>query len=810
MTNILIRCNADGLVVDTLVALIGGNADQRFHAVHTVHLVAVNFLTVRLIPQLDGDRRGVIHVLLVVEIHLNRIGADGILHEYRLARADVSISGVNLHRVARNGGSREVQCEANGRLRVALRIGAQLLSAMVAAVRIFHHFDDHIAGFRLVFPRYGDSVLTVETVGRAVIFRRGDTSLLDNLIASQLGRVRPIRADGVALNDTRTVPRRQLMPLRVHRAVEHRGAGERVVECHFFRLIFAGNRILRRRYGLGGPICLIARNRGRKDGALHVALDFGGLRGEVREVHRVAWPRAELGVDLHLNHVPLVLEHHDRIALEQADLIACDVACVCRDRQISSGPVGEGTCLILRFRSESGFHAGHLPLRPRPAVHALGGLSVLAAALRRVGPQRRLRAAVFAHADYIDDGIDSLGGIALLRDDDVLAHVAHGYRHLAVAQRGAELFVILGDDNLRLALAVLFIRDIHRFHTRHGVSGLFHVICRWICFVRCVGLDLDCLALEFKAGRRGEMLCKIMTVVGMRAGIIVLVLSNDVIAQSRVIHHIFAKVDDLAIVFCGVGDHFVAGVRDRKGIPLTDCFNAGGAVVCLGDGAGRVVGIEGIFLVRLDRNAAGDLRSGLVHRAAQRQDIIRVLGRDGDRAGFITQVDLAGLGDVQIDTGSVGVDGAADVGAVRLISEGGLFKQQLVAGGGESGALAAFRQQGDGVGFHCLLQRRVGGAVISGHSSSSSSSSLPLIKLRVGVHARCGRDAAGNCVFYKVLYEVSARIRAVTVTIVEYVNIADNCQRAPPRAIAVTGILVAYHIADIALICLSCYKRIDL
>ena len=32
---------------------------------------------------------------------------------------------------------------------------------------------------------------------------------------------------------------------------------------------------------------------------------------------------------------------------------------------------------------------------------------------------------------------------------------------------------------------------------------------------------------------------------------------------------------------------------------------------------------------------------------------------------------------------SVGVDGAADVGAVRLISEGGLFKQQLVAGGGE-------------------------------------------------------------------------------------------------------------------------------
>ena len=74
--------------------------------------------------------------------------------------------------------------------------------------------------------------------------------------------------------------------------------------------------------------------------------------------------------------------------------------------------------------------------------------------------------------------------------------------------------------------------------------------------------------------------------------------------------------------------------------------------------------------------------------------------------------------------------------AVRLVNEGGLLKQQLVAGGGER--CVGVRQQGNGVVLHCLLQRRVGGAVVS----SLRSSSLPLIKPGVGVHARCVHRSA--------------------------------------------------------------------
>ena len=202
-------------------------------------------------------------------------------------------------------------------------------------------------------------------------------------------------------------------------------------------------------------------------------------------------------------------------------------------------------------------------------------------------------------------------------------------------------------------------------------------------------------------------------------------------------HGVAAEIEAVTIVLCLVGDSLAvqlavcaAGIGNGNGRARLGDRQLGSAAVLCEDGRLFIIRVQRIRAGGGDLIPAGDLRSGIVHRAVHRQNIVLVLRSYGD--GAASQVDLAGFGDVQIDTGSVGVDGAAVILAALLVSEGGLLKQQLIADGGDS--CVFFRQQGDGVVFNRLLQSRVGGAIIA-HLSSSS-----LIgDFSVGVVAsRCG------------------------------------------------------------------------
>ena len=264
------------------------------------------------------------------------------------------------------------------------------------------------------------------------------------------------------------------------------------------------------------------------------------------------------------------------------------------------------------------------------------------------------------------------------------------------------------------------------------------------------------------------------------------------------VHPVVAQVDLFIGFLCRIGNGLVdrCAVLHGDGVVLVRQRNAGSTALHCRNGGCCIICIQRIRAGGGDLIPAGDGGAVLIHRAVQDKGIGRVLGRDGHRAAV--KVDLTGFGDVQIDTGGVGVDGAAVVLAALLVSEGGLLKQQLVAGGGEPGVLAAFRQQGDGVGFHCLLQRRVGRLVVSGHSSSSSSSSL-LIDLLVGVEASRSHITS----FHGVSKQIPIKLLhgcVSTMPAAHHVGIGNNGQGTPFFS-GCTGLLIHNHIPLLSVYC---------
>ena len=487
---------------------------------------------------------------------------------------------------------------------------------------------------------------------------------------------------------------------------------------------------------------LIADEVGGGDGGLLADLILHHLIGVVRDGVAIGVRR----LDGDFRHVPIVVEHHDLVAVGQIDIVL---------RRwiggIETSRTGIGFQVILKAVFVVGviqLSAGgacrlhNLPLLPRPAIDGLLQVSVLGVAGGGVIPQLHIGLSrALSHAHNIDRGGRGVDRAVGRADGDVRVDIVHNDDGLAVAVHITGVQMLLLDGDLGLVLAVRFCgligrpADVFVIRVLYGVALLDHRIVADLNGVRHGQL----FAVDFKAsvgtecGGEGVSIPRLVTVRPGCAG------------RGVFVHLIPAKINLLVSLLGGVGDGFAVAVVHGHALARIGDDDAGLAAVLREDGAGRIIRDQLILCCGRDLIPAGDLRSGLVHRTAQRQDIIRVLGGDGDSAGFITQVHLAGFGDVQIDTGSVGVDFAAVILAALLVSEGGLLKQQLIAGGGEFGV--GFRQQGNGVVLHRLLQRRVGGAVVSGRRSSSS----------LRGKSRCIRVDTG-CRRYAVIHSTGKKI----------------------------------------------------
>ena len=745
------------------------------------HLIGADLLVaVGAVHQLDQDVSIVGGVLLIEELHVLR-------HIIIADEEGMVAGGVHLDLVARDLRGVDGDGLASGQARIAGGVQLQDLAVCVAHIGV----DLDVLGPGLVGVGDGNVVDAVILVGA-----RHAVVLSHQHIVAELGRI--LRALVGSL------------PPDQHAAVEGTKVALGAVRLHIDRLvvqiarrliILEGDLVV----GLGGGIVLARRLRrvtgqvrGR-DGDLFVDLVLYPLRGEVRD--GVAFRVDRLDGDL--NHVPAVVEHHDLVAGLQIDGIG---------RRFVGGVQLAGVrgqrhfvFLVVRLRAIAAGGAGDDPLFPRPAVDRLRQNAVLGVADGGVLPELHvLIAGALPDAHHIDRGglgIDRAVGRA---DGDVRADVVHRDDGDAVAVSAAAVQMLLLDGDLGIAIPVLLRGRIGR----PGNGLVIRVLYGVALLGQLIAVERDVVGV-----RHGQVLTvDLIARVGGEGGGVGLAVPRFVgvvpgdIGRSVLVHLIPAEIDLFIVLSGGVGDRLTVAVVHGDALTLVRDGDGSAAAVFGQDRRFLIVRVQRVGGAGGDLIPAGDGGAVLIHRAVQDKGIGRAIGRDGHRAA--SQVDLAGFGDVQIDTGGVGVDFAAGVGAAGLIAQRRLFEQQLVTHGIDL-AVPAGQQQGDGVVLHSLLQSGVGSAIV-GRLSSSSSSSLPLIKLRVGVHACCRRDAAGNCVFYKVLYEVSARIHAVIVTIVEHVDIADNCQRTPLRAIAVTGILVANHIAGVFLIGRSRHKRVDL
>ena len=621
---------------------------------------------------------------------------------------------------------------------------------MVTISLVLHHVDTNGFGTGLIDERHRNGIRAVEYIRRTIRCGRTLRVLVDQLIVEQLGRVLRIDLRCFVLENGVAVVLTDHVALLIHRAVDQL-AGNQLVIKRDLLVGVAGRDVP------AGLIRLVAGQTRRGHSRFLALLQFKHLIGVAGEGLTV-----EGRFHRHIHHVPVIIE--------------CDLLVSVGQMNVVFVPLGASQ-FAGRFRAVAPVrllladsHAIQRILLPRKSRDRLilyvvligdaGGVGIELALFARLvctdtahgdsGVQAAHRVIVRCDFEVAADALDGDLNISVVvcavgtTDMDLLhRHLADAAIRIVAADAAAGVKRILSGD------AVLFVLcqvDLNLLAAARHAVDVEAAALQLITCVRLVGL----LVGQTVVG---------VGIIDLRHGIGVDLISNPILTE----------IDDLAglfrRVFHGFGGMTVfGGVGHRERLSGLCGGHAGSAVVVRQNGAGRVVGIEGIFLVRFDRNAAGDLRSGLVHRAAQRQDIIRVLGCDGDSAGFITQVDLAGFGDVQIDTGNVGVDGAAGVGAARLVSESGLFKQQLVSDGFDSSIL--FEQQSNRVFFHSLLQRGIRRFIIGCRSSSL------IGNLSVGVVAsRCG-NAVFSCGSQQVCEKLTGNISTVMI-------IFSSCWRYP-------------------------------
>ena len=145
------------------------------------------------------------------------------------------------------------------------------------------------------------------------------------------------------------------------------------------------------------------------------------------------------------------------------------------------------------------------------------------------------------------------------------------------------------------------------------------------------------------------------------------------VGRGVLVHLIPAEVDLFVVLLGGVGDRLAVAVVHGDALTLVGDGDGSAAAVFGQDRRFLIIRVQRVGGIGGDLVAARDGGAVLIHRAVHRQDIVLVLRSYGD--GAAVKVDLAGFGDVQIDTGGVGADSAACIGAAVLVSEGGMLKQ---------------------------------------------------------------------------------------------------------------------------------------
>ena len=732
------------LIVPIRIGLVaierGGSLDELRLVLDAGHLIGADELVVvGAVHQLDQNIGIVGGVLLIEELHiliLSLVVAD-----------EEGLAGVALHLVARDLRGGDGDGLAGGDALVAGLVQIQDLAVFITHISV----DRNVLGLGLILVGHGDVVGAVElrriTNGGSVAVR----SCTHQLIVVEGGRSLGAFVGGLPLHQRTAGEGAQIVrdtcAVHIDRLVDQIARGLLILECDG---IIA---VLRRLEVLGVlPVHrLIADEVGCGDGGLLADLILHHLIGVVRDGVAVGIRR--LDGDIH--HVPVVVEHHDLVAGFQIDGVL---------RRLTGGIQLAGVAgqrhlvlLVVRLGAVAAGGAADLPLLPRPAAYRLIHDAVLGIADGGVLPQLHIcLASTFADTHNIDRGGLCIDRVVASADGNVRVDILHRQDGNAVAVRTAAVQVLLLHGDFAIVGGIGRPTD----GTVTGVS-------------RCVALLLQRVAASHGVARVGNgqvLTVDLIAHIGFKG-------RGEGVAVPRLVgvrpchvgrcllrHLIPAEINLLVLLLGGVGDGFAVAVVHGHALAHMGDDDAGLAAVLREDGAGRIIRDQLIRRCGGDLIPAGDLRSGIVHRAVHRQNIVLVLRSYGD--GAASQVDLAGFGDVQIDTGGVGVDFAAGVGAVCLVSEGGLLKQQLVAGGGKPAVrLAAFRQQGNDVALHCLLQRCVGGAVRRGRSSSSSSSSSLIGDFSVGVVAsRCG-NAVFPCGSQQVCEKLTGNISAVIIIV---------------------------------------------
>ena len=717
------RCAGGGdrliLIIVIRIGLVaigrGGSLDELRLVLDAGHLIgADDLVVVGAVHQLDQNIGIIGGVLLIEELHVLILGL--------VVGDEEALAGVALHLVARDLRGGDGDGLAGGDALVAGLVQIQDLTVFITHIGV----DRDVLGLGLILVGHGDVVGAVElrrvTSGGSVAVR----SCTHQLIVVEGGRSLGALVGGLPLHQRTAGEGAQIVrdtcAVHIDRLVDQIA---RSLLIHKGDSIIA---VLRRRKVLGILVVLglIADEVGGGDGGLLVQLILHHLIGVVRDGVAIGVRR----LDGNIRHVPIVVEHDHLIALSEVD----GVLGRCVGGVQLGGVLRERVVELVRFvlvvglaaERTAGFHS--LPLLPRPAVDRLLCETVLAVADRGILPQLRFRTVLSANAHNIDERSGGGNNITSRSNGNIAAHIAYDDLDLAIAVRVTAQMLLL-DGHLGGSIAAFFLGGIHR----PAVAPV----------VFCPGLGQNIVADDLSFLVRDGQLFAVQLPAGVsgRGGGEGLAMPSVVsigpcdIGADIFVHPVVAQVDLVIGFLCRIGNGLVdwCAVLHGDGVLLVRQRNAGTAALRCRNGGCRIIRIQRIRAGGGDLVPAGDLRSGIVHRAVQDKGIGRVLGRDGHRAAV--KVDLAGFGDVQIDTGGVGVDGAVGVGAARLVSEGGLLKQQLVADGGDS--CVFFRQQGDGVVLNSLLQSRVGSAIIA-HLSSSSSSSL-IGDFSVGVVAsRCG------------------------------------------------------------------------